>query len=651
MNDIYEQKAKKYKYKYLKLKKKYISEGGLSDSDILLKKYLNSYKDKLSNLDRQKLEELNNITEREKKEDEIKLKKLLSVSEQQEALNKGYQQLKQQVQSLPQEARKAQSLQNSAPRLLQQARRAPQALETRPQAPQAPQAPLALEKTLQAQSTSEHNFIQAPQAPLALEKTLQAQLTREHNFIEEPQPQAVTWSFNKQAPIEHSKVDAPQKYKLVHSNIGEGGFGCIISPPYKFTNELDVQNFFNIYDIEYVGKLIIIINESDKKSFMKEVENNKIISSIYDIEGKYTSKFMFSQYINYNIVIQNMIHINGLEECLKKHNLYRYAIIEFGYMILKNVGTSFFNFNLRERKLDDFKLILKNLKESIEQFFINKNFYKNEYIHGDINFQNMTLDNNLNVYFIDFGLMQKYTDLNKINGLNLQYLQILYFLQFFESDIKNNIYYTKIDLITKINDLKNKFNNGLKKHGNKAIKIRYDTKDLLEKEFLEFINYEYFFQSIKNDNEQHLLNDFFNPIAKNIDIYALSLFIYQLFNHIPNQTKLNININIELIDPNAKALITNILNALMRNALYNNINGPEELIIYLDGIIESMNDNSIKGTIPERIKSSRDTIPERIKSSRDTKGEQFYDYYDNFYIKVPVLTDNVPKFYYQNPVL
>ena len=28
MSDIYEQKANKYKYKYLKLKKKYIAEGG-----------------------------------------------------------------------------------------------------------------------------------------------------------------------------------------------------------------------------------------------------------------------------------------------------------------------------------------------------------------------------------------------------------------------------------------------------------------------------------------------------------------------------------------------------------------------------------------------------------------------------------------------
>ena len=29
MNDIYEQKARKYKYKYLKLKNEYIAEGGM----------------------------------------------------------------------------------------------------------------------------------------------------------------------------------------------------------------------------------------------------------------------------------------------------------------------------------------------------------------------------------------------------------------------------------------------------------------------------------------------------------------------------------------------------------------------------------------------------------------------------------------------
>jgi len=37
MNDIYEQKAKKYKYKYLKLKKQYIAEGGIWPFDDLVK--------------------------------------------------------------------------------------------------------------------------------------------------------------------------------------------------------------------------------------------------------------------------------------------------------------------------------------------------------------------------------------------------------------------------------------------------------------------------------------------------------------------------------------------------------------------------------------------------------------------------------------
>jgi hypothetical protein len=673
MNDIYEQKAKKYKYKYLKLKKKYIGEGGLQIDELALMEYLNMHLDKLNKPDQEQLRNLyykfNSQSDEEKNNDKIILRRLNSDQEQYEAL-KEYQ-IKQPANAWSNQPQQAQKAQNSAPRLLQQARRAPQAqslqnawsnqpqeaqkaqslqnawsnqpqqarraqsLQNQQQARQALETrPQALETRPQALETRP----QAPQALLALEKTLQAQSTK---IPHKQQSLAVTSSFNKEPPIEHSK--APLKHELVHSNIGEGSFGCIISPPYNFTNELDVRNIFNIYDIEYVGKLIIIVDESDNKSFMKEVENNKIISDIYDIEGKYTSKFMFSQYINYDIVIENIKHINGLEKCLKNHNLYKYTINKFGYMIFKNVGTSFFKFfnlNLRKRKLDDFKLILKNLKESIEQFFINKNFYNDEYIHGDINFQNMTLDNNLNVYFIDFGLMQKYTDLNKINGLNLQYLQILYFLQFFELDIKNNIKYTKNGLITQINNLKNEFKNGSREHdndGSNNIKTRYDTKDLLEKKFLKFINYEYFFRSIKNGNEQHFLNDFFNPIAKNIDIYALSLFIYQLFYHIPNQTKLNININIniELIDPNAKELITNILNALMRNALYNNINGPEELIIYLDGIIESMDNKYKKGTIPER-----------IKFLRDSKNEQFYDYYYNFYIEVPVLTNNDNKFYY-----
>ena len=105
--------------------------------------------------------------------------------------------------------------------------------------------------------------------------------------------------------------------------------------------------------------------------------------------------------------------------------------------------------------------------------------------------------------------------------------------------------------------------------------------------------------------------------------------IYELFNAFDifdNYNKKIKILNIKLFDSTIQTNIKNILNALMRNALYNNINGPKELIIYLDGIIESMDNKYNKGTIPQR-----------IKSLRDKKGEQFYEYYNDDYTKEPVL--------------
>ena len=67
------------------------------------------------------------------------------------------------------------------------------------------------------------------------------------------------------------------------------------------------------------------------------------------------------------------------------------------------------------------------------------------------------------------------------------------------------------------------------------------------------------------------------------------------------------------MDKNQKTL--NILNELVINALYNNIDGPEELIIYIDAII-----NSIKNT-------SYYDIEKKIKVRRRNKEIPFYYYY------------------------
>ena len=124
------------------------------------------------------------------------------------------------------------------------------------------------------------------------------------------------------------------------------------------------------------------------------------------------------------------------------------------------------------------------------------------------------------------------------------------------------------------------------------------------------IDYMIFFELI--DDKEHDLDYFYNkciePIAKNIDIYALILFIYQLFFKIFDST----TFNRELINDNTIF----ILKELLKMALYNKINDPKELIIYLDGIINSINGTYKRGDITKKIRDKK--ISEEIKI-RDEK--------------------------------
>jgi hypothetical protein len=97
---------------------------------------------------------------------------------------------------------------------------------------------------------------------------------------------------------------------------------------------------------------------------------------------------------------------------------------------------------------------------------------------------------------------------------------------------------------------------------------------------------------------------------KNSDIYALSLYIHSLF-------IITFDIDLDQDSNNLK-----ILNELLINALYNNIDGPDELIIYIDAIINSIKNNNYN-LISEKIKERRNNLEPKIP---------FYYYYHDKYI-------------------
>jgi hypothetical protein len=410
-----------------------------------------------------------------------------------------------------------------------------------------------------------------------------------------------------------------QRNNVNFEYIGFGGFGCIISPPVQF----NIQNYNKdnilyppnkiinneIYkDKKYIGKLL----SCDKGSFQIEINEFLKINKI-DPEAKHRSQLIFAAYYNRKELTRflrqqhNDEQITKLWYCLNEKQLLKYehnkdipeytinldnpcnAYNNYGYIISTRVGKSFDKINLNQFNKDQIITILINLKASIKDLIVK--LYDDGSIHGDIKLGNMTLDldNNYKVSFIDFGFVTKINEIiniRKISG-NHQYFDIiLIFMKIIDRllpffDINNM---TSLDLITKIKLI----NRQMTKYElieliNNNPKNGTILPHLLKHAQLSNINYSNFFKSI--DDKPHYLIDFYTlcivPIIKNIDIYALSLFIHQLFYKIWFET---FNSNYINQDTQIK------LSELLRDALYNNINGPYELIIYLDAIINSLRD-------------------------------------------------------------
>jgi len=199
------------------------------------------------------------------------------------------------------------------------------------------------------------------------------------------------------------------------------------------------------------------------------------------------------------------LSVRKLYDCLIKKFLNNDSKSDnYGYIISTRVGKSFGKTNLGIFNNEEITKILQNLKESIKDLI--QKLYDKNYIHGDIKFDNMTLDDNLNVYFIDFGLMTEYTNENTYGySINHQYPDILniFFNIYKKNKNKNNI--NKTDLIKLLNT-----KDYQKDKDNSILAI------ILKKTNLEFIDYSCFFQSIDN-NEKNL--NFFHTKCINIKKY------------------------------------------------------------------------------------------------------------------------------------
>ena len=481
--------------------------------------------------------------------------------------------------------------------------------------------------------------------------------------------------------------------------IGLGGFGCIISPPVQFIpsdiRNIDINELNNIKQItqffpennttidekiynstEYVGKLLSYDSLMEEKKEYDEI--NKI-----DEEGKYRCKLIYAasmtkKALKYaiDVIKKKDVEILKLNDCLiqkgliynanqnnlnnKYHTVYPEGYInkdnnidKYGYLIITKVGTSFDKLNncFDNSRIDSIKLkycskteiiqILTNLKGSIKDL-ITKLYTKDMY-HGDLKSENITLDKNFNIYYIDFGLVNENTNyFNTLSySLNYNYPPIFLLLNFtFDSNKKiyNNKKMTKSEFIANLN---NKY----------STKLNDVVRHLLLSTKLNFIDCNCFFHSWK-DNESYfpseIYTNFIVPIAKNIDIYALSYFIFFLFNketmrmlpHYQNHSFFN-------LDFEKCKQINAITKTLLINAIYNNIDGPEELIIYLDGIINCLNNNYESGSITTNI------YKRRLNPENKDNIKPYINFFEKGYAKEyseigePVITPYDNPQYYQ----
>jgi tRNA A-37 threonylcarbamoyl transferase component Bud32 len=645
MNDIYEKKANKYKYKYLKLKKQYIAEGGANDWFSDLFKPLT---DILGISDQPIPIQQQQYEQQRKKNFELQLKLDKEERERKERLRRQEQIRQHPVEGPPLEINK-QFEKERQPLGIEQFKIEEERRRRRQQQQQQQQQQQLAEqekRRRQQQQLAEQEQIRRQQQQLAekeqqyraqqQEQIQQEQIRQEQLRRQEPLPEQQKLQFVKKNITNIKNINYDIEF------IGEGGFGCVISPPLKFNNIIYIdknQENINDYELnkiftskEYVGKLLSCDNEVFNDEYKDFIELNRI-----DPEAKHRSNLKFAAYMSsedlnkelknlkvdpnelYNKIRnrQELTQLEKLYKCLSDRNkqIINSSSKNYGYIISTKVGKSLIQV-LKSNNFNNDKIILflEKLKESIGDLI--KKLYTDGSIHGDIKFDNMTMtfndkgeiDNESKICFIDFGFMQKYNILDKLKTKNHQYPYILSIFKNIKNKINNPN--QKIRKLEFINLLNNK--------SYSSDKIEFDLQPtLLKFTNLNFMDYRCFFHSLE-DNKEYSLIDYYimciKPIAKNVDIHSLSIYIYFLFyNFYPEIKPFNYydNYNIK---------IKNILKELLINALYNNIDGPEELIIYIDAII-----NSIKNNI-------NTIIYEQIEKRRKNKDIKFYYYYHDNYI-------------------
>jgi hypothetical protein len=420
----------------------------------------------------------------------------------------------------------------------------------------------------------------------------------------------------KQQLPQPQQPQPPAAPKLIESGnkfirfIGYGGYGCVFSPP-KLITKIVKQEYpdpninlidINKYNEDYVAKIL----SCSEYSYKKEVESNMLIKK-YDPKHIYTPEMIFAGYMN-NRHLLNLIdteiktnkdeELTKLYQCLSKKLILNSTFYEFyGYIIYTRIGKSCENLTKDDINKKNIKEVLNNYSLAIKNFI--NNLYNDNLIHGDIKTPNMTLKDN-KIYFIDFGLTMNYNETiaNKSKVLilskSINYPIILQLFNNIYDSIFNNLtkkeylqlLETEINILNITDRLYLTMNTLISKHQFSIFKNIEDVKIYLKTYINQLLNAK--LNDISKYTKKEVYTLCFSEIAKNIDIYSLSLVMFHMFYN---------NFYQQSFSPKDKDftlsnLVTDktleLISKLFEDALYNKIKDPIDLAERLDNIINKI---------------------------------------------------------------
>ena len=428
--------------------------------------------------------------------------------------------------------------------------------------------------------------------------------------------EAVDDATKQQLPQPQQQPQPPAAPKLIESGnkfirfIGYGGYGCVFSPPRLITDIVKQEypdpniNLIDInkYNEDYVAKIL----SCSEYSYKKEVESNMLIKK-YDPKHIYTPEMIFAGYmdnsdllrlINEQIITNKDEELTKLYKCLSEKLIFNPEFYNFyGYIIYTRIGKSCEKLTKDDINTKNIKEVLNNYSLAIKNFI--NNLYNDNLIHGDIKTPNMTLKDN-KIYFIDFGLTMNYNETiaNKSKVLilskSINYPIILQLFNNIYDSIFNNLtkkeylqlLETEINILNITDRLYLTMNTLISKHQFSIFKNIEDVKIYLKTYINQLLNAK--LDDISKYTKKEVYTLCFSEIAKNIDIYSLSLVMFHMFyNNFYQQSFSPKDKDFTLSD-----LVTDktleLISKLFEDALYNNIKNPIELAERLDNIISTI---------------------------------------------------------------